>query len=87
MESTDKISKGYYPINIWTKFGVLPSSGSEDDFLKISNFQLFAEVIITNLNITVYHLYTGNSYHGMGDNILHSQLVRNNRILRIKTIF
>ena len=21
---------------------------------------------------TVYHLYTGNSYHGMGDNILHS---------------
>ena len=37
--------------------------------------------------ITVYHLYTGNSYHGMGDNILHSQQVRNNRILRIKTVY
>jgi hypothetical protein len=36
---------------------------------------------------TVYHLYTGNSYHGMGDNILHSQQVRNNRILRIKTVY
>jgi hypothetical protein len=41
----------------------------------------------TRYNITVYHLYTGNSYHGMGDNILHSQQVRNNRILRIKTVY
>ena len=24
-------------------------------------------------NITVYHLYMGNSYHGMGDNILHQK--------------
>jgi hypothetical protein len=31
--------------------------------------------------------YTGNIYHGMGDNILHSWQVRNNRILRIKTVY
>ena len=35
----------------------------------------------------MYHLYTGNSYHGMGDDILHSQQVRNNRTLRIKTVY